>query len=274
MKIISPHPSLVKAGNTCIPLWKRGIQGDFQMKIALFIVLLLFLPVPCIAHPSAEEVLEKADEVRSPQLDYKVFVEVTSIRPGKEPKKAKYEVLIKGKDKTIIKTLEPRMDRGTSLLMIDYDLWVFLQNISKPLRISLQQRLIGEVANGDIARANFSGDYIPKILKIESIAQKDYYVLELLAKDERVTYHKVILWIQKDSFHPFKAEFYAVSGRILKMCSYENYQQVLGRLRPTRLVLDDPLVRGQKSILEYSDMTLTQLPEKYFTKDYLKKLKY
>lgn len=257
-----------------IPYLVRERWGNFQMKIALFIVLLLSLPVPCIAHPSAEEVLEKADEVRSPQLDYKIFVEVTSIRPGKEPKKAKYEVLIKGKDKTIIKTLEPSMDRGTSLLMIDYDLWVFLQNISKPLRISLQQRLIGEVANGDIARANFSGDYNPKILKIDNIAGKDYYVLELLARDERVTYHRVILWVKKDNFHPFRAEFYAVSGRILKTCSYENYRQVLGSLRPTRLVLDDPLVRGQKSILEYSDMTLTQLPEKYFTKDYLKKLKY
>lgn len=235
---------------------------------------IILLPVMCLATPSAEEILQRADEVRSPQLDYKVYASVTSIRPGKEPKKAKYEVLIKGRDKTIIKTLEPNVDRGTSLLMIDYDLWVFLQNISKPLRISLQQRLIGEVANGDIARANFSGDYNPKILRIENFTGKEYYVLELLAKDERVTYHRVILWVQKDNSHPFKAEFYAVSGRILKACSYENYKQVLGRLRPTRLVLDDPLVRGQKSILEYADMTLTELPEKYFTKDYLKKLKY
>lgn len=236
--------------------------------------LILLTPVACQAGLSAEEILEKVDEVRNPQLDFKVDVNVTSVKPGSEPKKAKYEVLVKGRDKTIIKTFEPSVDRGTSLLMLDYDLWVFLQTISKPLRISLQQRLVGEVANGDLARANFSGDYNPKLLKTENIGGKEYYVLELTAKNDRVTYNKVILWAQKNNFHPLKAEFYAVSGRILKICTYESFQQVLGRLRPTRLILDDPLVRGQKSILEYSGMALAKFPEKLFTKDYLKKLKY
>ena len=246
----------------------------YGMKISLFVGMLLFLPVICTADPSAEEILEKADEARNPQLDFKVFVNITSIKPGRDPRIAKYEVLIKGRNKTLIKTLYPNVDRGASTLMIDYNLWVFLQTISKPLRISLQQRLIGEVATGDITRANFSGDYNPKILRIENIDEKEYYVLELFAKDEKVTYHRVVLWVQKDNFHPFKAEFYAVSGRILKTCSYEDYRLVLDRLRPTRLVLDDPLVQGKKSIIEYKNMTLTDLPEKYFTKGYLKKLKY
>lgn len=240
-----------------------------------FMIAVLLVPFhQCFGGLSAQEILQKVDEVRNPQLDYKINVDVTSTKPGKEPKRANYEVLIKGRDKTIIKTLDPSIDRGTSLLMIDYDLWVFLQNISKPLRISLQQRLIGEVANGDLARANFSGDYNPTLARMEKIDGKDHYVLELLAKDERVTYNKVILWIQANNFHPLKAEFYAVSGRMLKACTYENYQQVLGRLRPTRLILDDPLVKGQRSVLEYSGMTLMKFPEKFFTKDYLKKLKY
>ena len=250
------------------------MQRRYGMKITFFACILFWFPVICMADPSAEVILEKADEARNPQLDFKVFVNITSIKPGRDPRIAKYEVFIKGRNKTLIKTLYPNVERGTSTLMIDYDLWVFLQTISKPLRISLQQRLIGEVATGDITRTNFSGDYNSKILRIENIDEKEYYVLELLAKDERVTYHRVVLWVQKDNFHPVKAEFYAVSGRILKTCSYEDYQEVLGRLRPTRLVLDDPLVQGQKSILEYSDMTLTDLPEKYFTKTYLKKLKY
>jgi hypothetical protein len=223
---------------------------------------------------SAEEILKRADEVRNPQLDYKVEVVVTNKKPEKEDMTVKYEVLVKGRDKTIIKTLEPVADRGTSLLMVNYDLWVFLPNLSQPLRISLQQRLIGEVANGDIARANFSGDYNPKILKTENINGKEHYVLELIAKDERVTYHKVILWAQKDNFHPVKAEFYAVSGRILKTCKYENYKKLAGKLRPTRLVLVDALKPAHQSLIEYDDMKITELPDKWFTKDHLKKIKY
>ena len=250
------------------------MQQRYGIKITFFACILFWFPVICMADPSAKAILQKTDEVRSPQLDYKVLVNVTSIKPGRDSKTAKYEVLIKGRNKTLIKTLYPNVDRGTSTLMLNYDLWVFLQTISKPLRISLQQRLFGDVSNGDIARTNFSGDYNPKILRIEDINEKEYYVLELSAKEEKVTYHKVILWVQKDNFHPFKAEFYAVSGRILKTCSYEDYRLVLDRLRPTRLVLDDPLVQGKRSIMKYHDITATDLPNKYFTKSYLKKLKY
>jgi hypothetical protein len=51
--------------------------------------------------------------------------------------------------------------------------------------MSLQQRLIGQVAYGDIARINFSGDYEPKLKEIEKIEDKAYYVLGLTAKDPR-----------------------------------------------------------------------------------------
>lgn len=244
------------------------------ISLAILVSLLMSVAAVSAADPSAETILNEADEVRNPQSDYTVDVTVSSVRPGKDPKIAKYEVLLKGKTKTVIKTMAPAVDRGTSMLMVDYDFWVFLPTISKALRISLQQRLLGEVANGDIARVNFSGDYSPKLLKTESIEGIDYYVLELTAKDERVTYHRVLLWVQKDNFHPLKAEFYAVSGRILKSASYEDYRQIAGRLRPTRLVLNDPLVRGQRSVIEYSNVIPGSLPDKYFTQQNLKRLRY
>jgi outer membrane lipoprotein-sorting protein len=254
-------------------------KGEKMVKkffVFVAVMLLIFISAFGIwgSDLSPENILNQADDVRNPQSDYTVEVTVTSLKPGKEPKVAQYEVMIKGKTKTIIKTLAPAVDRGTSMLMVNYDFWVFLPTISKPLRISLQQRLLGEVANGDIARANFSGDYSPKLLKMESIDGLEYYVLELLAKDERVTYHRVVLWVQKENFHPFKAEFYAVSGRILKTASYEDYRQIAGKLRPARLVLNDPLVRGQRSIIEYSQIIPATLPDKYFTEQHLKKLKY
>jgi hypothetical protein len=187
---------------------------------------------------------------------------------------ATYEVLVKGREKTVIKTLLPKVERGRLLLMRGRSLWAFFPEVSKPLRISLQERLIGEVANGDIARANFSGDYTAQILRTEKTDGKEYYVLELTAVSDEVTYARVILWAEKKTFWPLKAEFYAISGRLLKTCFYENYKMLAGRLRPTRLVMEDPLVKGQKSVIEYGNMQIKQLPEKYFTKDYMKKLMY
>ncbi len=233
--------------------------------------------MPCIANCaelSADEIVLKVDEVRNPQLDYTISVAVTSLHPRRETRVVSYEVLAKGRDNAIVKTLNPATEKGRTLLMRGKELWAFLPDVSKPLRVSLRERLIGEVANGDLARANFSGDYSAKIAQMQNIDDKEYYVLELLAKSDDVTYAKVLLWAQIETFYPLKAEFYTISGRILKTCSYENYQMLGERIRPTRLVMTDPLVKGQKSVIEYDNIIIAELPEKYFAKDYMKKFMY
>ncbi len=235
----------------------------------------LFMASPLYGgQPSPEEIVRLADEVRSPALDYTVMARVTSVRPGGKRRVVEYQVMAKGREKTLVKTLYPRSQRGRMLLMRGRNLWAFMPNLSRPVRISLSQRLMGEVANGDIARVNFSGDYKPRLLRVEEIGGRSYYVLELKAKAPDVTYHRVIYWVEKGSFHPFKAEFYAASGRLLKRCSYQAYRKLGGRLRPTRLVLEDPLVKGRYSIIEYDRMVIRRLPDKYFTKEYLKRLRY
>ena len=164
------------------------------------------------------------------------------------------------------------MKSAPILLMKDRDLWVYMPNISQPIRLSLAQRLTGEVANGDLTRANFSGDYHASLIKTESIAGEDYYILDLMAVDRSVTYHRVVYWVNKTNFRPYKAEFYSASGRLMKTCHYTEYRQLEGKLRPTRLIMEDALHQGEKSVLEYSNLHARKIPDKVFTKDYLKKL--
>jgi hypothetical protein len=90
--------------------------------------------------------------------------------------------------------------------------------------------------------------------------------------DRGVTYHRVLLWVNKANYRPRKAEFYSLSNRLLKTCSYENFERMAGRIRPTRLVMGDALKQGDVSVLEYASMKLRDLPDKIFSKDYLKKL--
>ena len=59
---------------------------------------------------------------------------------------------------------------------------------------------------------------------------------------------------------------------LLKTCLYENYKPMAGRERPTRLVMQNALLQDEESVLEYSGMRLRDLPDRMFTKDYLKRL--
>ncbi len=239
--------------------------------------LILFCSLAWSAATAADEpdpktIIETSDRIRFPGDGFQVDVNISSIAPDKESETRKYRILSKGNENTVVITTEPASEKGQILLMKNHDLWVFLPSISQPVRLSLNQRLTGEVSNGDLARANFSGDYTPKLLRDETIDGVDYHILELDAVDRGVTYHRVLYWVRKSDYRPYKAEFYSLSNRLLKTCKYENFQKMAGQMRPTRLIMEDALKQNERSVLDYSNMRLRELPDKVFTKEYLKKL--
>jgi outer membrane lipoprotein-sorting protein len=152
------------------------------------------------------------------------------------------------------------------------DLWIFMPSVSQPVRLSLAQRLTGQVSNGDLARANFAGDYNPTLIGSEKLDGVAAHMLDLTAADRGVTYARVKYWVAEKDARPLQAEFYALSGRLLKTCRYEQFRELAGRLRPTRLIMEDALKKGEKSVLEYETMALRDLPERMFTREYLRRL--
>lgn len=254
----------------------------FYSKARHFLAAALFL-VSCLAwgedtvsaqdlQQEATAIVEKADRIRFPAEGFQVDVGIMTTEPDGSTEQRKYRILSKGNENTVVMITEPASERGQIILMRGRDLWVFMPDVSQPIRISLAQRLTGQVANGDLARANFAGDYNPRIVGTEKIDGDDYYVLDLKAVDRSVTYQRVKYWVNEKNFWPLKAEFYSLSNRLLKRCSYEDFRQIAGKIRPTRLVMEDALRKGERSVLEYSSMKLRDLPDKIFTKDYLKKL--
>lgn len=240
--------------------------------LALFSLSAVADDGPLDEDPEARGILEKSDEIRFPATGFQVDILITSSAPDQDADKRKYRVLSKGNDSTVVMILEPAAERGQIMLMKGRDLWVFMPNVSQPIRLGLAQRLTGQVANGDLARANFTGDYTPRLLRTETVRGEDQHVLELTAVDRGVTYHRVLLWVGKSNHRPRKAEFYSLSNRLMKTCLYEGYREMGGRIRPTRLVMEDALKKDHESVLEYQEMRLRDLPDKIFTKDYLKKL--
>ncbi len=218
------------------------------------------------------QIVAKADRIRFPQEGFKVDITITTTNPDRDPEVREYRVLSKGNENTIVLTTAPASERGQMMLMRGRDFWVFMPSVSQPIRLPLSQKLTGQVANGDLARANFSGDYTPHLLRIEDVDGKPAYILELIAVDRGVTYPRVLYWVDKVTNRPLKAEFYSLSNRLFKTCRFERYQMMAGEIRPTQLVMEDALKKGERSVLDYKNLEIRNLPDKIFTKDYLKKL--
>jgi outer membrane lipoprotein-sorting protein len=222
--------------------------------------------------PSADEILRRADEMRFPQEGFEVALRVRTSEDGRMLEDRSYKVLSKGNENTLVLTLEPAAERGQVLLMKGRDLWLYLPRVSQPVRLSLAQRLTGQVANGDIARSNFTGDYTPTLVGTQRAGRDLLYVLDLTAIDRKVTYQRVRYWVRQSDYRPYKAEFYSLSERLLKTCSYDEFRNLGGKLRPTRLVMVDAVQKGAESTLEYSNLKLRELPDQIFTKEYLRRL--
>ena len=249
---------------------KKSLQHLFTV-ISLFVTMASVTSAETNDAELARSIMEKADQIRFPRESFEVDVSINTTAPDQQPDMHKYQVLSKGNENSVVMVTEPASERGQIILMKGRDLWVFMPSISQPVRLSLSQRLTGQVANGDLARANFSGDYNATILRTDTIDGEKYYVLELTGVDRGVTYHKVLYWVRQSNFWPYRAEFYSLSNRLLKTARYEDFKMLLDKQRPTRLVMEDALRKGEVSVLEYSEMKLRDLPDKIFTKDYLKK---
>jgi outer membrane lipoprotein-sorting protein len=229
-------------------------------------------PIPLTAQqPTPREIVAHADAIRFPQTAYEVNVTVTSATGGRQESR-KYRILSKGNDRTLVITVEPASERGQVLLMKDRDLWLYMPSLSQPLRLPLSQRLTGQVANGDLARANFANDYNATVLRTEEVEGSPHLVLELLAADRGLTYNRLLYWVESKTFNPYKAEFYGLSGKLLKTCRYENFVNAGGARRPSRVRMEDALTGGGASILDYGGFRIKDIPDKFFSKDYLKKL--
>jgi outer membrane lipoprotein-sorting protein len=157
--------------------------------------------------------------------------------------------------------------------MREDDMWIYMPNTRKPIRITPLQRLMGNASNGDVARTRYAQDYTATFKQNDMLNGIPCYVLELNAKRDGATYKKIDYWITKDSYRPQQAEMYLVSGKHYKTIHFDTYKEIEGRILVTQETIIDRLREGRTTIMKYAGYAPKELPEKYFNKDYLEKLR-
>ncbi len=215
----------------------------------------------------ALEMVKRADDFRFPAGDVRFRVKVTDFKKGKRDRESEYHVLSDGKGKSLVETLKPERQKGRKLLMSDSDLWFYSPDIRKPVRVSLQQRLTGEVANGDLANTNFAGDYSAALIGEESVDGRRLTKLKLKSKSKTATYSSINYWLDAATGAPVTAEFLSTSGKVMKRGFFEKFATVLGKRRLTEMKIEDAIVKTKMSTLKYSDFSSEAISEMTFSKE-------
>ena len=241
------------------------------LRTFLFILLAgLLLTYALVSHaatptvaPDAEAILKHADMFRNGWPSYFLHVKITNFEGDKEDEEKLYEVSQKGTEKTYVEFMSPR-EKGQHLLMLGDDMWVYLPDTSRPIRITPLERLSGDASNGDIARTNYAADYAPVYVRTEKVGVDDCYVMELTAKRKGATYQRILLWVRVLDARPVKAEYYLTSGKHIKSATFDEYMTVGGRTQLRRFTLYDEIRHNSHSVLEYSGIAPRELPDKLF----------
>jgi outer membrane lipoprotein-sorting protein len=216
-----------------------------------------------IANVDAQALLRQSDILRNGSASYVVHIKITNFEAGKQDEEHLYAVSQKGLDKTHVEFLSAR-EKGRYLLMLGDDMWIYLPDTSRPVRITPLERLTGQASNGDVARTNYAYDYDAVYLRSENVGETECHVLELTAKRKGSTYHRIEYWLRVEDARPVKAEFYLTSGKHTKSATFDAYSEEGGRTRLARMTIYDQIRKNSHSVMKYSGFEARELPDKLF----------
>jgi hypothetical protein len=179
-----------------------------------------------------------------------------------------------GRFRTLVRYLGPLRDAGKLVLESGMEMWFYDPSSAASIRISPQQRLLGQASTGDVVTVNFAHDYHAASVSLEDITDGDRvsrhcYKLALEAAVADATYHRIELWVDQASSRPVKGKFYSESDRLLKTAYYRRFQSELGRERPTEVVIIDGLTPTWVTVMRYSDYAWRDIPDSWLQRDYL-----
>lgn len=217
----------------------------------------------------AEEILSLSDKARGADINgLAMESRVTSYKKGK--KSMEYLMAIESADNnSLITFVEPARSKGIRMLINERNMWFASPDVRKPVPISPRQRLLGDANNGDIATSNYSRDYDAALLGEEEVLGEPCYVLELTAKDKKVTYDKIKYFVSKNTYLGMKSEFYSVSGKKLKTAymAYENTVNVDGNeiAYISKMEITNSLKKHEKTVLSYSEIEIKDIEKRKFS---------
>jgi len=228
------------------------------------------------------EIVNNSDKIRNPSDSFYQKSLITEFQNAKKVDSMLISIYSKkasdGQFKTLVKILKPKKDREKLMLREGNSMWMYDPNSKAIAQISPQQRLMGQSSTADVMSANFALDYNLKLEGVETIKggnkkMIECYKISMTAMSSDVSYPTVEYWVAKENFYPIHAKFYSDNGELLKKSYYRKFQEILGAVRPTEVLIFDGVDTNKATKLSFSDFVEKEIPDFWFSKEYLSKFR-
>ena len=143
-------------------------------------------------------------------------------------------------------------DKGTKFLKIDKNLWIYFPSEQDTVKISghmLKEGMMGsDVSYQDALESDdLFKKYAVTVSGEDSVDGRPCYVLTLSATAKDVQYETRKMWVDKERFVALRQEMYAKSGKLLKVSTVLDVQQIGDRWFPVKEEISDQLKQGSRT---------------------------
>jgi len=129
------------------------------------VVLGLIGSVGARAAETADGILKRADLVRGPDDPFTLKMTVTAYRGKETLNETSVLVNIYDYSRSLVEFVAPPRDAGRKMLRVSENLWVRIPASRRAIRITPQQRLLGQASNADVMGTNYAADYAAQLLR-------------------------------------------------------------------------------------------------------------
>jgi outer membrane lipoprotein-sorting protein len=232
------------------------------------ILLVLFTAINAYAIDGTK-LLDQIDHNMSPE-SYQSYRKIINIEPDGKKKEYLYFTAKKGLDKMAGLFLLPASEKGRSTLRLGDNMWLYIPNVGKPIRITSLQSVIGGVFNNaDILALDYAVEY--DVEKVDT--GKNDHILFLKAKSKTVAYDRLKMWVDKDKNLPTKIECLTEANMLIKTLYFKDIKDFGdGLVRPAVIETDSPLYKGYRSVMIFAKIKKKTFKDEVFTLTFMPNL--
>ncbi|MDA8125279.1 MAG: outer membrane lipoprotein-sorting protein [Deltaproteobacteria bacterium] len=234
--------------------------------IIVFLSLVVALPAYAI---DGTALLKQMDRNLTPD-SYESYRKLINIEPSGAKKEFTLFTVKKGLDKVVSLFIAPASEKGRSTLRLGENMWLYIPNVGKPIRITSLQSVVGGVFNNaDILQLDYTAEY-----DVEKAEEKGSEVLLFLkAKNKTVAYDRLKIWADKKNVLPTKIECLTEANMLIKTLYFKDVKDFGGGIkRPAVIETDSPLFKGYKSVIIFAGLKKREFKDEVFTLTFMPNL--
>lgn len=222
----------------------------------------------------AQAIIKKLEKNLRGDYMYSTMSMIVTSKRGKRT--VKIESWSEGNDKSFIKILYPKKDKGITFLKIDNQMWQYIPKIERTIKIPpsmmLQSWMGSDFTNDDMVKeSSLEEDYNARLLSKKANSA----TLELIPKaDAAVVWGKIIIDVDLKNAVPVKEIFYDDLMQKVRIMTFSKIEQHGSHRIPMVMELKplDPNKKKNRTKVIFEKVNFdTKIDPSYFTKQALKR---